>query len=106
MKSREEEYKEIFVAEALEYYDALNRHISDLEKNPGEDSLLDEVFRLLHNLKANAKAIGYVDISDLAHKLETAFGMIRSKEISFTGNAVVVLLPLLPVIAITLLSPL
>ena len=91
MKSREEEYKEIFVAEALEYYDALNRHISDLEKNPGEDSLLDEVFRLLHNLKANAKAIGYVDISDLAHKLETAFGMIRSKEISFTGNAVVVL---------------
>ncbi len=91
MKSREEEYKEIFIAEALEYYDSLNRHISDLEKNPGEEALLDEIFRLLHNLKANAKAIGYVEISDLSHKLETAFGLIRSKELQFAGPAVTVL---------------
>ncbi|RNI25018.1 chemotaxis protein CheA [Rufibacter latericius] len=91
MKSRDQEYKEIFIAEALEYYDALNRHISDLEKSPEDEQLLAEVFRLLHNLKANAKAIGYEAIADISHKLETAFGLIRNKELMFTDEVVTVL---------------
>ncbi|MER2998788.1 chemotaxis protein CheA [Pontibacter populi] len=91
MKSREQEYKEIFVAEALEYFDALNRHISDLEKRPQDDQILAEIFRFLHNLKANAKAIGYLKISDLSHKLETAFSLIRNKELSFSDEVVTVL---------------
>lgn len=91
MKSRDQEYKEIFVAEALEYYDALSRHISELEKAPKDDKVLAEIFRYLHNLKANAKAIGFIEISDLAHKLETAFGLIRNKELSFADEVVPIL---------------
>ena len=91
MKSREQEYKEIFIAEALEYFDSLNRHISELEKQPQNDKILAEIFRLLHNLKANAKAIGYLQISDVAHKLETAFSLIRNKELSFSDEVVTVL---------------
>ncbi|MBK0403141.1 chemotaxis protein CheA [Adhaeribacter sp. BT258] len=91
MKSREQEYREIFVAEALEYYDALSRHISELEKSPKDEKLLAEIFRLLHNLKANAKAIGFINISDLSHKLETAFGLIRNKELNFSDEVVTVL---------------
>ncbi|WP_162426529.1 chemotaxis protein CheA [Pontibacter pudoricolor] len=91
MKSREQEYKEIFIAEALEYFDALNRHISDLEKRPQDDQILAEIFRFLHNLKANAKAIGYLKISDVSHKLETAFSLIRNKELSFSDEVVTVL---------------
>ena len=91
MKSREQEYKEIFIAEALEYFDSLNRHISELEKQPQDDRILAEIFRLLHNLKANAKAIGYLQISDVSHKLETAFSLIRNKELSFSDEVVTVL---------------
>lgn len=91
MKSREEEYKEIFIAEALEYYDALSQHMSNLEKNPGDEYILAEIFRLLHNLKANAKAIGYLHVSEVAHKLETAFGLIRKKELAFSNDVVPVL---------------
>ncbi|AKQ45676.1 histidine kinase [Rufibacter radiotolerans] len=91
MKGREQEYKEIFIAEALEYYDALSRHISDLEKSPEDEQVLAEIFRLLHNLKANAKAIGYETIADVSHKLETAFGMIRNKELVFSDEVVTVL---------------
>ncbi|WP_299699950.1 chemotaxis protein CheA [uncultured Pontibacter sp.] len=91
MKSREQEYKEIFIAEALEYFDALNRLISELEKRPQDDKVLAEIFRMLHNLKANAKAIGYLQISDVSHKLETAFGLIRNKELSFSDEVVGVL---------------
>jgi two-component system, chemotaxis family, sensor kinase CheA len=91
MKSREQEYKEIFIAEALEYYDALNRHISELEREPQDDKILAEIFRLLHNLKANAKAIGFLQISDISHKLETAFSLIRNKELTFSDEVVMVL---------------
>jgi two-component system chemotaxis sensor kinase CheA len=91
MKSREQEYKEIFIAEALEYFDALNRLISELEKKPQDDQVLAEIFRMLHNLKANAKAIGYLQIADVSHKLETAFGLIRNKELSFSDEVVGVL---------------
>jgi two-component system chemotaxis sensor kinase CheA len=91
MKSREQEYKEIFIAEALEYYDALSRHISELEKTPKDEQILAEIFRLLHNLKANAKAIGFINISDVSHKLETAFGLIRNRELAFSDDVVSVL---------------
>ncbi|CAN5786659.1 hypothetical protein BH24BAC1_BH24BAC1_25620 [soil metagenome] len=91
MKSREEEYKEIFIAEALEYYDALSQHVSNLEKSPHDEYILAEIFRLLHNLKANSKAIGYLQVAEVAHKLETAFGLIRKKDLAFSDDVVPVL---------------
>jgi two-component system chemotaxis sensor kinase CheA len=91
MKSREQEYREIFMAEALEYYDAMSRHISELEKDPGDEKALHELFRLMHNLKANARAMGFADIGEVAHRMETIFGFIRSKERAFEGPMVPVL---------------
>lgn len=92
MKDREKEYREIFVAEALQEYDELNRHIVDLERDPGNDKLLAEIFRLLHNLKANAKATGLDHISDLSHHLENIFSLIRKHEVKFEGDVITVLL--------------
>jgi two-component system chemotaxis sensor kinase CheA len=86
LKSREREYKEIFIAEALEEYDALNHMLTLLEKDRTDDKLLAEIFRLLHNLKANARAIGFNEIADLAHKLESVFTAIRSNNLKFSGK--------------------
>jgi two-component system chemotaxis sensor kinase CheA len=91
MNAREKEYKEIFIAEALELYDGLSTHIIDLEKDPENDRTLAEIFRLLHNLKANAKAIGYEGIGDVAHKLENAFSAIRNHELKFQDKVVSIL---------------
>ncbi|WP_254245159.1 chemotaxis protein CheA [Hymenobacter sp. BRD67] len=88
MKSREQEYRELFMAEALEYYDAMSRHLSELERNPQDIAALNELFRLMHNLKANARAMGFVDMGEVAHKMETLFGQIRSQERAFTGALV------------------
>ena len=76
------------MAEALEYYDAMSRHLSELERNPQETSALNELFRLMHNLKANARAMGFVEMGEVAHKMETLFGQIRGQERSFTGALV------------------
>jgi len=88
MTAREQEYRELFMAEALEYYDAMSRHLSELERNPQDVAALNELFRLMHNLKANARAMGFIDMGEVAHKMETLFGQIRSNERAFTGSLV------------------
>jgi two-component system chemotaxis sensor kinase CheA len=88
MTAREQEYRELFMAEALEYYDAMSRHLSELERNPQDVAALNELFRLMHNLKANARAMGFIDMGEVAHKMETLFGQIRSNERTFTGQLV------------------
>ncbi|MDF7811195.1 chemotaxis protein CheA [Hymenobacter sp. YC55] len=86
MKSREQEYREIFMAEALEYYDAMSQHISELERNPQDQPSLNELFRLMHNLKSNSRAMGFTEIGEVAHHMETIFGLIRDKQRDFTGS--------------------
>ncbi|RZK31031.1 MAG: chemotaxis protein CheA, partial [Hymenobacter sp.] len=88
MTAREQEYRELFMAEALEYYDAMSQHLSELERNPKEPGALNELFRLMHNLKANARAMGFMDMGEVAHKMETLFGQIRANERTFNGTLV------------------
>jgi two-component system chemotaxis sensor kinase CheA len=88
MTAREQEYRELFMAEALEYYDAMSRHLSELERNPKDGAALNELFRLMHNLKANARAMGFTDMGEVAHRMETLFGQIRGNERAFTGSLV------------------
>lgn len=88
MKSRDQEYRELFMAEALEYYDAMSRHLSELERNPQDTPALNELFRLMHNLKANARAMGFLAMGEVAHSMETLFGQIREQERTFTGSLV------------------
>ena len=76
------------MAEALEYYDAMSRHLSELERNPQDVAALNELFRLMHNLKANARAMGFMDMGEVAHRMETLFGQIRGNERTFTGSLV------------------
>ena len=85
MKTRDQEYRELFMAEALEYYDSMSRHLSELERTPDSGPSLNELFRLMHNLKANARAMGFTDLGEVAHHLETLFGLIRDKERTFSG---------------------
>ncbi|MBF9220766.1 chemotaxis protein CheA [Hymenobacter ruricola] len=85
MKTRDQEYRELFMAEALEYYDSMSRHLSELERNPDAGPALNELFRLMHNLKANARAMGFNDLGEVAHHLETLFGLIRDQERAFSG---------------------
>ncbi|UOQ99809.1 chemotaxis protein CheA [Hymenobacter sp. 5317J-9] len=85
MKTRDQEYREMFMAEALEYYDSMSRHLSELERNPDAGPALNELFRLMHNLKANARAMGFNDLGEVAHHLETLFGLIRDHERMFSG---------------------
>lgn len=73
----EEEYKELFVAEALEIIESLNQTITELENNPGNASKIDAIFRLIHTLKGNAMGMGYNNIGELSHVVEDIFGEVK-----------------------------
>ncbi|MEQ9440833.1 MAG: Hpt domain-containing protein, partial [Cyclobacteriaceae bacterium] len=83
---KEDEYKEIFLAEALDNYEELNRLITELEKRPADQSAINAIFRITHTLKGNASGMGFTGISELAHTLETLFGEIREQKITLSTD--------------------
>lgn len=77
MKNKEEEYKEIFLAEALENFEEINRLLTLIEKNPGDKNTIHALFRITHTLKGNAAGMGFTGIAEMAHVLEDLFGEVR-----------------------------
>lgn len=77
MKNKEEEYKEIFLAEALDNFEEINRLLTTLEKDTADKNTLQTLFRITHTLKGNAAGMGFEGIAAMAHVLEDLFGEVR-----------------------------
>lgn len=75
------EYKDIFVSEAREYLKTLNDCVLELEENPENLTLLDEMFRAAHSLKGMSGTMGYDQIASLTHHMESIFDEIRNQRI-------------------------
>ena len=80
------EYKEIFVNESRENLQTLNQSLLDLEKDPKNTDLLNNIFRSAHSLKGSSATMGYVNISELAHKMENVLDMMRNGQIVVTSD--------------------
>jgi two-component system chemotaxis sensor kinase CheA len=87
MKNKEEEYKEIFLAEALENFEEINRLLTQLEKNPTEKNTVHALFRITHTLKGNASGMGYTAIAEMAHVMEDLFGEVREGRMTLDESA-------------------
>lgn len=85
MSNKEQEYKEIFLAEALENFTEINRLLTVLEKNVTDAKAIQAIFRITHTLKGNATGMGFEKIADLAHVMEDLFGEIREGRVAL-GN--------------------
>lgn len=83
---KEDELKEIFLAEALEGYEELNKLFTILEKDHADKRSIDAIFRITHTLKANAAGMGYQDIAEMAHTLEDIFSEIRIEKLKIEGD--------------------
>ncbi|WP_052592416.1 chemotaxis protein CheA [Aureispira sp. CCB-QB1] len=75
--AKEEEYKEMFLAEAEESYEELNRLFTELEKNNQNRSAIDAIFRITHTLKGNAMGMGFDAIAELSHVMEDIFNEVK-----------------------------
>ncbi|KTD11983.1 chemotaxis histidine kinase [Legionella gratiana] len=58
------------------------------ESNQDFQNLLEEIFRVAHNIKGSARGIGAVDVGEIAHYLETLFAAIQKKRIKISSEII------------------
>ena len=63
-----------------------------LEEERDNPEVLEELFRLAHNLKGTSKAVGFDSLSELTHEAESLILKIQKKEIVVSDEAVSLLL--------------
>lgn len=81
-------YKDMFISEATEYLQNLNKSLLDLEKNPDNLELLNEIFRLAHTMKGMAATMGYQKITTVAHQMEDVLDRLRKQELKVTPEII------------------
>ncbi len=78
------QYLEMFIDESKEHLQSCNQHLLELEKNPQDLSIVNEIFRSAHTLKGMSATMGYEDIADLTHMMENVLDAIRNSKIPVT----------------------
>ena len=78
------QYLEMFIEESKEHLQACSEHLLELEKNPQDLSVVNEIFRSAHTLKGMSATMGYEDLADLTHKMENVLDAIRNEKIHVT----------------------
>jgi len=71
------EYRDLFLAEAREYLQGLNIALLELENNPANREVLQEMFRAAHSLKGMSATMGYQQLANLTHQMENVLDFLR-----------------------------
>lgn len=71
------QYLGIFLEEAREHLQTLNRCVLDLEHTPEDLHILDEIFRSAHTIKGMSATMGYTAIAELTHEMENVLDLLR-----------------------------
>ena len=79
---------EDFLEESCEHLDHLNLDLLRLEDNPGDEGLINDIFRTVHTLKGGASFVGMDNIKRISHKMEEVFGAVRSGTLEITPSII------------------
>ena len=71
------QYLGIFLEESREHLQTLNRCVLDLEHEPSDLHILDEIFRSAHTIKGMSATMGYSAIAELTHEMENVLDLLR-----------------------------
>lgn len=80
-----------FLEEAAGCLDQLNLNLIQLEQEPSDETLVVEVFRIVHTLKGSAGFVGLSEISEVSRKMEEVLGAVREGALNLTPQTVRVL---------------
>lgn len=85
------QYLEIFLDETKEHLQTLNTQILELESDPENMDVINEIFRAAHSLKGMAGTMGYKRMQTLTHDMENVFSEVRNGNIKVTPDMIDVL---------------
>ncbi len=70
-------YADLFLTESQEHLTAINHALLDLERAPDSAEPVNALFRAVHTIKGMSATMGYVQVAELAHELETLLDQLR-----------------------------
>ncbi|MGV2941128.1 chemotaxis protein CheW [Mesobacillus sp. LC4] len=82
------QYLEVFIEESKEHLQACNEQLLELEKNPQDLSIINEIFRSAHTLKGMSATMGYEDLASLTHQMENVLDAIRNNRLTTTPETI------------------
>lgn len=92
MDDFELELKVGFLDEASQHLGDAEQCFLSLEHNPTEPQIIEKIFRLAHNLKGSAKAVGFDEMGAFTHQLESLLLKIKDGKIIPNAKMVTLLL--------------
>lgn len=81
-------FKEVFAAEARDYLQSLNEDLLTFEKNPNDKATVDEMFRAAHSLKGMAGTMGFDELAEFTHEMESVLDLLRNEELQPTIDVI------------------
>ena len=75
------QYMGMFLEESREHLQTLNRCLLDLENEPSNLSILDEIFRSAHTIKGMSATMGFTTIAELTHEMENVLDLLRKSQL-------------------------
>lgn len=85
------QYLDIFVEESREHLQNLNTSLLELERDPTQKVMLNEIFRVAHTLKGMSGTMGYTRMQKLTHVMEDVLDALRNDRIQADAGTVDVL---------------
>jgi two-component system chemotaxis sensor kinase CheA len=82
----------VFVAETEEGLTAMDESLVRLETVPGDEEVLNRIFRVAHTLKGNAATLGFAAPTEFAHHLEDVLDRVRARTLAVTSPLISLLL--------------
>lgn len=88
MDDFEREMKLTFIDEATQLLDDVEQCFLRLEDDPNDKETLERIFRLAHNLKGSAKAVGFDDVNLFCHEFENFLIAVKKCEVCVDATVV------------------
>lgn len=78
----------VYLEEAGDLLGNLEASLLQLDENPEEKNLIEEIFRIMHTLKGNSAMFGFTNIAEFIHNLETIYDQIRSGQLQISKDII------------------
>ncbi|AUJ30644.1 chemotaxis protein CheA [Liquorilactobacillus hordei] len=79
-------YRNLFFEESDDNLQKLNDDVLELESEPENIDLVNEIFRAAHTLKGMSATMGYDVMTKLTHKMENLFDFFKSGKLKVTSD--------------------
>ncbi len=81
-----------FLTETTEMIDGLDQKFVELETQPDNKDLLNEIFRAMHSMKGSAGFLGFTHLVDITHRAESILNKLRQGEMAVAPEIITVIL--------------